>query len=225
MEVAKAQICRLIKQKMYFWEEHPWLMASMAHPSPEQARIGAQKCLKQFDDVNAPEHLHHRIAWQILPKESRFRPMVEAIANGDGTLVDVPELLERVGPWAFAPVVERTIETEHAIVHRQVACRKVGGPYVANVLRMGQTKTRVKECPPKRKLLEDCFDKARHWSKMSKHFGLDTHPETNGIAELWQVISKECSESRAIHESCWFCLVQLGFHVHVCEPCPCSEEE
>ena len=50
------------------------------------------------------------------------------------------ELLDKLLPIVLVPTVEKAVEAQHSLIHRQATTQCVSGPYVRNSLRLSVTK-------------------------------------------------------------------------------------
>ena len=142
MAIFKAELFRILKQKLHLLECLQWLLAGVCHGDSSIGRRIARECVAAFDVVNAGEEHHHRIAWKVLGPESPLRRHLLDFIAGDPLSA---ELLDELLPLALVPIVGRAVEGKHSLIHRQASCRRVSGPYVSNSLRLGATKAMLKK--------------------------------------------------------------------------------
>ena len=138
MAIFKAELFRILKQQLHLWECLPWLLAGVYHGDSSIGRRIARECVAAFDVANAGEEHHHRIAWKVLGPESPLRRHLLDFIAGDPLSAD---LLDELLPLALVPIVERAVEAQHSLIHRQAATRRVSGPYVSNSLRLASPRT------------------------------------------------------------------------------------
>ena len=73
MAIFMAELFRILKQTLHFWECLPWLLAGVCHGDSSIGRRIARECVASFDVANVGEEHHHRIAWKVLSPESPLR--------------------------------------------------------------------------------------------------------------------------------------------------------
>ena len=111
-----------ITQKTEYFHNLPHVLAGLAAHIPARATACAKECLRLFDlaeRVGGGDHCHHRLT-RVFLESPQFRPHVEAMAQGE-LLRDCPEHFRvwaaRARCWT---VLERTIESKHAELNRNV---------------------------------------------------------------------------------------------------------
>ena len=180
MAIFKAELFRILKQKLHFGECLPWLLAGVCHGDSSIGRRIARECVAAFDVVNAGEEHHHRIAWKVLGPESPLRRHLLDFIAGDPLSA---ELLDELLPLALVPIVERAVEAQHSLIHRQAATRRVSGPYVSNSLRLGVTKDMLKKGKKTRLAFYRSFEDAKVSTKVIQELGISKHPAIQAVLQ------------------------------------------
>ena len=103
---------------MNFWARLPWKLCGMAHWDLDIARRIAEESILKFDELAGedPTHFHHYVAIQFLQIGGALRAHVEAFADGQDMHAD---LTLEVAKLRFIPIVERIIESPHALTKRR----------------------------------------------------------------------------------------------------------
>ena len=136
--------------------------------------------MASFDVANAGEEHHHRIAWKVLGPESPLRRHLLDFIAGDPLSA---ELLDELLPLALVPIVERAVEAQHSLIHRQTATRCVSGPYVSNSLRLGVTKDMLKKGKKTRLAFYRSFEDAKVSTKVIQELGISKHPAIQAVLQ------------------------------------------
>ena len=173
MAIFKAELFRILKPKLQFWECLQWLLAGVCHGDSSIGRRIARECVAAFYVVNAGEEHHHRIAWKVLGPESPLRRHLLDFIAGDPLSA---ELLDELLPLTLVPIVERAVEGKHSLIHRQASCRRVSGPCVSNSLRLGATKDMLKKGKKTRLAFYRSFEDAKVSTKVIQELGISKHP-------------------------------------------------
>eukprot|EP00969_Alexandrium_andersonii_P369944 15476211-Alexandrium_andersonii.AAC.1 len=109
--------------KFGFWEQVPYKMlgvfASLKAPIPAaKCKEVARAAREQYDAVPNPNSLN-RVCHVFLRPGSQVRSQwLEFEASEESLLTDYPELCLQLCKYALAPITERSVEGEHAKVHK-----------------------------------------------------------------------------------------------------------
>lgn len=129
-ETGKKQLYAALELKLQNWQVLPWLLSGVGHYNIEVARRVANECLKAWDRLSPDEqNKQHRIAKKFMASEDMKDEFIR-FAQGDAEMDDLPLLHAEIARLRFVPVVERSIEAKHGLVHVKAGYRKVRPPYV-----------------------------------------------------------------------------------------------
>lgn len=119
----------------------------MANSSPEESQSEACRILRVFNDSPQNEHLRHRCVWVWLHgPDAPVRLEMEKLISGTPlSAEELPLLFEIVTGLFFMPVVERFVESLHALLNRVLHHSKVSGPCASLVLRAPFALERTKD--------------------------------------------------------------------------------
>ena len=106
------------------YNQLPHRLLGVAAIIAEEAQQAAQECLRLWDRRGSRKQ--HAIAIRLL-QTGPLRSQLENVAAG-APLVSCPELAAEVLLWRFAPVVERSIEAQHAIAKQRLAHNSAPSP-------------------------------------------------------------------------------------------------
>ncbi len=176
--------------KVGHWMTLPWLFAGLCLPHEGTFHKDlAQKVVEEFDKLPAEPIHHHPLTWKILGPGSPLRGQVDALANGDDVLSNLPELESEIAPLAMVPVVERIVEGSHSLVHRHTGYRRVTGAYVSCAHRLEEMNFFLDTDEGKCKFAQT-LDYLRKPRRLAKAFRFQDHP-------LWLEIGNRPSKDRS----------------------------
>jgi hypothetical protein len=92
-------------------------------------------------------------------------------------LASLPSLQLEVAALALVPIVERVIERQHATIHKHIAGRHCGGPYVSCAHRLGETEATIRQSQHKYNQFLECIEDARRPLNVLQEFGFGKHPQ------------------------------------------------
>ena len=179
---AKSHITRVLAQKCSFWDQLPWKLAGLAHFDPTYVRDTALRVIAKFDASPQEELLHHPLTWSFMQRGSTRRSQVEALASGTYRALLEPSFVEKVQDFMLIPIVERIVERDHCTVHKEIATRKVGGPYVSCGLRLPQLEQTINMSRQDHDSFISCLQMTRLWKAMPKLLGMSSHPALQPLA-------------------------------------------
>ena len=102
--------------KTSFWEQLPWALFAIAHDDVGKARDAACRCLRLYEAAG-PDIRQQRLVADCCTPGSIGRRQLAAFRDG-AELSALPSLEFLVSRMRFAPVVERWIESRHALAKR-----------------------------------------------------------------------------------------------------------
>ena len=123
----------------------------------------------------AVKDMHHPVTWKFLSPMSLIRHELEAFSTGDASRGQLPLLMQAVMPFMFVPIVERTGERDHSIMHKAVSGRRPGGPKSSLAIRMPEILELLKTGPGFTSLISK-FELARSGADLARTLGLAMHP-------------------------------------------------
>ena len=115
---ARRHILLMGTLKFALWRQLPWVLIGVAHHSSEIAIECASLGLQLFD-ASPDETQHHWVTLLLCSVGSAGRAQLVAFING-ASLQTLPLLQRMVARFKFIPIVERWIESRHALLKRQL---------------------------------------------------------------------------------------------------------
>ena len=120
---AKSALIALITLKTQYWQSIPWKLAGMFHWNSNLGAQCARDCVDQWERQPVADR-HHRISFEFLSPNGKWRSQVDALAQGVPMLKLCVPFIIRCMQLGLVPVVERIMEQRHAFVHRRLLIGK-----------------------------------------------------------------------------------------------------
>ena len=169
-------ILTTLELKLAYWRTLPWLLCGVLHHNALKAMAAAKECIRLYDLLPTPD-LHHRVSKEFLAGNSPHRPLMQALALG-APLYSLPRFfVARLLRLKFIPIVERIIESRHALVAQAVRKRRYGPMFVSLMSgRLHEFQVRLVQDPQLFHEVARIFDLIRHPKDLVNFFNIWTHP-------------------------------------------------
>lgn len=183
--------------KFQNWTVVPWKLVGLSHPSVEIAQEVARSCLDMWSRLSDEQiGAQHRISKQFL-QPGEIRAELERFARGDCSLRELPALHLEAAKMRLIPMVERSIEAKHGLIHIKALYRKVKPAYVSLQLRMPMWERGVKRCPDHLQETLQNLATTRKARRLANSVGVDRHPDVRIVlddplakkSDLYQVVA------------------------------------
>ena len=153
LNLARQHVTLFLHMKLSHWQQLPHQLLGIAHFDVHEARRCGQRSLALFDKSRLPMENHHALTLKLCRKRFRLRMQLEAFIAG-ACLGDLPDLEQQAARFMFVLVVERWIESRHAITKRSLrvathaSCVQIAWSFVflAVTKRMEQQNNFVQNC-------------------------------------------------------------------------------
>ena len=124
--LARQHIVLFFKMKLSHWRQLPYVLHGVAHFSVLKARRCARRAILLFRD-SPPDREHHSLTLQFCRLGSQGRIAMDRFVGGTD-LCDLPILEMLAAKCMFVMIVERWIESRHALTQRIVSTAPNSGP-------------------------------------------------------------------------------------------------
>ena len=217
---ARNHVQFVIRVKLSFWQQLPWLLIGVGHHLVEVAIWCARRALALFDQAGEDAD-HHWVSLMFCAVGTLAREQMTLFITRQRGLFDLPHLSTLVARLRWIAVVERWIESRHALMKRYICAAPHSSP--AHLAFMGIQ-------PPLRLLLEarpqSIYGLAKHCARVTtalacvKECGMWNHPVIEGLRD--RLMSR-----RAINRTEHGKVVEILYHVDgptLHGPLPIEEE-
>ena len=168
----------LLQFKFSFWSRLPYSLLAIAHPNESVARNSARRILGQWETFTPEQRAAaHGVAREFLEDTGvrSFRRILVGFIQGRFSRGsdEFRPVCARLACWAFAPLLERSIEGRHAIVKRAAErAPNHSGAYISSALRMPGLIQAIELDPKVLLRLEKHFSSIRLPVFALRHLGL-----------------------------------------------------
>ena len=178
---ARSHLEMALRAKTAFWQELPWRLCGLGHPSPDLARQCGRACMDIYDGAPGAS-TQHRAAARCLDPAGPLRSALEEFVRGRA-MHQVPGLCTAVLEMTLAPTVERSMEQRHSMVNLWLGGKRRKHPtFVSLANRMLEFERRLVMQPAVLPAVAQELERVRTFAAAASLLNFTGHPS---IVELW----------------------------------------
>ncbi|CAE7825327.1 unnamed protein product, partial [Symbiodinium sp. CCMP2592] len=176
----------MLQLKFANWTAMPHSFLALAHPSETTARAACRRLLGEWEFMSKPDKASAHPLCHAFMSDSNVRDSLVRFGQGSPRdSDDCFQLRAVLGPIAFLPLLERSIEGRHAVVKRATeTAPNHRGAYVANVLRSAAIMDNAAQDPKTLVELAEHFDRLRLPVFVLEHLGLKSNASVTALDSL-----------------------------------------
>ena len=176
----------MLQLKFANWTAMPHSFLALAHPSETTARAVCRRLLGEWEFMSEQDKASAHPLCHAFMLDSNVRDSLVRFGQGSPRdSDDCVQLRAVLGPIAFLPLLERSIEGRHAVVKRATeTAPNHRGAYVANVLRSATIMDNGAQDPKTLVELAEHFDRLRLPVFVLEHLGLKSNASVIALGGL-----------------------------------------
>ena len=192
------QLCLQIR--MSFWQQLPHVLFGIAHFDKAIAVACAGRALALFDSA-ADDVVHHPLTLILCARGGVGGEQLRLFASRQRPLGQLPFLETQAAKFKFAPVVERWVESRHALLKRSItSALHVTATYVAYHGVQLPLRSRLTQTPTDLAVYARCCSTTRNPVACLKVMGLWQHPRVLALRQAVTLRSLNRHHSPALTE-------------------------
>ena len=178
----------MLQLKFASWAAMPHSFLALAHPSERTARVACRRLLGEWEFLSEGDKQSAHPLCHAFMSDTSVRDSLVRFGQGSGRdSDDCVQMRAVLGPIAFLPVLERSIEGRHAVVKRATErAPNHRGAYVANVLRSAAIMDAAAKDPKMLVEMAEHFDRLRLPVFVIQHLGLKSNASVVALGRLPQ---------------------------------------